>query len=1461
MAISNNPNDIINRIRSGNWNDSDLESLRQLLKNNDNETLQQLGKFNVSIDDGKKIHIGDRNYFNWSDEAIQAVVEVVQQGKDVTVINSTGKVSIYNYYNYYREETTTIPDETTEETDNLPCPYRGLFTFGPKDAEYFFGREVFIEELYQATQTKRFIPVLGASGSGKSSVIFAGLVPKLQQEDNWQFTHFRPGTDPFYALAQALVPLYTPDLNPTQLIIQADELSNYLKDTKKTNQLLKVFEQIQHNHPQSRTLLIADQFEELYTLCSDEQTRRNFLDILLNTFQSFKEQSSLSTLLIATMRADFLGNVLSYRPLADVLRNGDVKIRSMNEKELREIIEKPAQNLGVNFEAGLVERIFKDIDKEPGNLPLLEFALTELWKKRQGKNLTHKAYKEIGQVSGALTRYADEKYRQLKPEEQQKVHHIFVQLVRPGEGTEDTRRVATKAELNENNWNLVKKLADARLVITNRRVVTREQEDNSEQQQKTEQETVEVVHEALIRNWSQLREWMEADREFRAWQERMRGIMVHWQEMQRDGEQLLRGAALVQAEEKLKERQEELSEAEQEFIRLSQEQQEKEYKQKQRQRQLTFSGLVAFSVIVSLLAIRTFIGEQNALMRAEFGNLKARFAATQDFNALIEGIKLGKNLTKANWAEIKTRIQGIDMLREMVYWQGFKEYNSLDRHTTEINSVAFNHDGKLIASASSDTTATVWREDGTVVTTLRGHTNKIYRVRFGYHLAYGDEELIATASKDTTVKIWTLGGNLVDTLEHNSPAYRVAFSRKGDLIVTATKDGTVKFWKFDGSSFQIFKEHKRHSKEVRKISFSRNGELIGTASYDGTVNLWKSDGSFFKTLTGHQGHKVYSVAFSPNGDLIATASADKTVKLWTSDGNLLNTLEKHKKDVFSVVFNPDGKLIASTSYDNNVILWNRDGHLVNILEGHSDKVFSVDFSHDGKLIASAAADNTIKLWKPNGNLVDTLEGHSNPIYNAVFSPNGSLIASVGKDKTVKLWKKNTVKDTFKRYHCRRIAFSPKGDLIALACYDRKLYILDYHALLKSNDTRIASGISSKGLNSVAFSPKGDYIVTGNASGIIEVWKSDGSLLNNWKGHDKNIYDIAFSPDGNLIATASRDRTIKLWKPDGSEVKTLSDNSHKVLSVIFSPTKDLIISGSYDAKLKFWRQNGIPLKTLEKHEDRIYSIAFSPKGDLMATASADQSVKLWKPNGRFLRSLEGHSNLVTGVAFNPKGNMIASTSHDKTIKLWKRDGTLIHTLLGHNHLVEFLAFSPNDDILLTVSDDKTLKLWNLNLDDLLVRSCNWVSDYLKNNPNVSEEDRRLCGIEPSATAFFLQGEKLAADGNIDEAVSAFQKAVKLDSNLSLNSAKSLVFIGKTLVTQGQVDEAILAYNQAQELDSDLEISADDWNYICWKGSLNNQEEKVMFSCEKAVKIAPDNGLIRNNTGFARALISDFNGAIE
>ena len=358
----------------------------------------------------------------------------------ITGDSNTATITITNYY--YRENTTVVPIESTDAADeNLPCPYRGLFHFGPDDAEFFFGREVFVEELFAATQNRNFIPLLGASGSGKSSVVLAGLVPKLQNEGHWLFTHFRPGSEPFHALALALVPLYTQNLDATDKIIQARKLSQSLGDGEIS--LADVFAQIHQNHPTARVLLIADQFEEIYTLCADHKIRHSFLDSLLVSFQSSAYQSQYNHVLVATMRADFLGNALLYPPFGDVLKTDIKLISSMKHDELSQVIEKPAEKLGVTFEGGLVERILDDVEDEPGNLPLLEFALTELWKQRKGKQLTHTAYQHIGKVQGALARHADHNYGKLSATQKEQVRRIFIQLVHPGEGRQDTRRVAT----------------------------------------------------------------------------------------------------------------------------------------------------------------------------------------------------------------------------------------------------------------------------------------------------------------------------------------------------------------------------------------------------------------------------------------------------------------------------------------------------------------------------------------------------------------------------------------------------------------------------------------------------------------------------------------------------------------------------------------------------------------------------------------------------------------------------------------------------------------------------------------------------------------------------------------------------------------------------------------------------------------------------------------------------------
>jgi energy-coupling factor transporter ATP-binding protein EcfA2 len=600
---------------------------------------------------------------------------------------------------------------------------------------------------YSATKTNNFIPVLGASGSGKSSVVLAGLVPKLQKEGHWKFTHFRPGSEPFYALAEALVPLYTPELDQTEQIAQTRKLAGYLFNA--TVSLADVLRKIQQNHPNHRVLLIADQFEEIYTLCNNPEIRRKFLDCLLASLETPISLSSSATVLVTTMRADFLGNALSYRPFADVLQNADVKLGPMNREELTQVIEKPAQKLGVTFETGLVERILKDVEDQPGNLPLLEFALTELWNKRTGKQLTHQIYEEIGQVEGALARHADEKYGNLTAEEKEKVRRIFIQLVRPGEGAEDTRRIAMKAELGEQSWALVKQLADERLVVTSRNA--------------TSQETVEVVHEALIRNWGELREWMNTNRVFRAWQERLRGAKGQWEATNQDSGSLLRGAALAEAEEKLKERPEDLID-EQEFIEQSIQEGNrlKQIEAARRQRDIRTAWGVAAGSLVAVM-ISGGLGltawsekNQSELNQAEsLGRYSlSLFNENKQLEAFVPAIRAGKILQSQH----KTNPEVINALQTLLV-QG-RERNRLEGHSKSVNSVSFSPDGKTLASGSYDKTIKVWNlETGKEIRTLNGHSNTVNSVSFS-----PDGKTLASGSHDKTIKLWNLSELELDPL-------------------------------------------------------------------------------------------------------------------------------------------------------------------------------------------------------------------------------------------------------------------------------------------------------------------------------------------------------------------------------------------------------------------------------------------------------------------------------------------------------------------------------------------------------------------------------------------------------------------------------------------------------------------------------------------------------------------------
>ncbi|BAZ08590.1 WD-repeat protein [Calothrix sp. NIES-4071] len=1137
-----------------------------------------------------------------------------------------------------------------------PNPYQGLSAFAEEDAAFFFGREILVNSLVQATHKEPLVAVIGPSGSGKSSVVFAGLIPQLRDEGSWLIESFRPGNQPFYQLASALVRQLEPEISETEKLRLVPGLAADIQEGKVT--LQQVASRIIEHNSDKRLLLFIDQFEELYTLCQKEEQ-----DSFANTLLTAIHQKSLT--LVLTLRADFYGYVLSYRPLRDALQKFTPQlVSSMSREELIAAITQPAQKLEVQLEAQLQERILDDVGLQAGNLPLLEFALTRLWSKQQNRMLAHKAYDEIGGVKKALANHAQQIYSQLSETEQLKAPQVFIQLVRPGEGTEDTRRKATRKEVGEENWGLVTYLAGhtARLVVTGR--------DN-----KSGEDTVEVVHEALIREWVTLHKWMNANRQFRAWQERLRRAMYEWQQTQRDEGALLRGTALALAEEYLKQRPLDMSEAEQEFIQASVKLRDRLLKQEEerRKRRIVLTSITSvffagFAVFAGYQWRQAEIGQIQALNQSA----KANFTANRNsFDTLIDALRAGKRLQQFPLGINDQQVQAdiLTNLGQSVKW--VREQNRLQGHQDAIQSVSFSPNGQMLATASHDNTVKLWRRDGSLLKTLEGHTQQIMSVRFS-----PDGKTIASGSVDRTVRLWDSNGNIIRVIPaHDDWVMSVSFSPDGKTIATASADNTVKLWRLDGQLLSILKGHQDL---VRQVSFSPKGDQIITVSNDKTVKFWSLDGKkLLKTFDKHSG-AVISTDLSDDG-MIATGSVDGTVKLWDQKGTLLKTLE-HSGQVWSVSISRDGQIIVSSSDDGTVRLWARDGRLLDTWLSHEGAIPSVTFSPDGKILATVGNDGIAKLWQVNRSWLTVLVGHQDNALSGKFSLDGKLIASASSDGTVRIW-------------------SREGKLLS-----------------------IRTGHKGK-VNTVSFSPDGKTIVSGGDDTTIKLWSLDGQAQRTLGQHKDRVVSVSFSNDGQTIASASADGTAKLWSLDGKEPITLKGHKNRVLSIAISPDKQTIATAGDDKTVKLWSFRGQQLRTLKGHKREIWSVGFSPDGKTIVTASGDKTINLWRSDGTLITTLSRQTATVLDASFSPDGKMIASASSDRTIKLWRSDGTLITTLSGHSDMVHSVSFSHDSKWLVSAGGDKLVLLWDvsdISLKGLLEKGCRQVSDYLKTQANSLKE---------------------------------------------------------------------------------------------------------------------------------------------
>lgn len=573
-----------------------------------------------------------------------------------------------------------------------------------------------------------------------------------------------------------------------------------------------------------------------------------------------------------------------------------------------------------------------------------------------------------------------------------------------------------------------------------------------------------------------------------------------------------------------------------------------------------------------------------------------------------------------------------------------------------------------------------------------------------------DGRLIATGDGNNQVRLWRVTDDqlLLTCGGHSDWVRSVIFTPDSRTLISGSDDQTIRFW--DVSTETCYKTLSGPVSRVASLAVSPDGCTLASSGEDGSIHLWHiATGQYWKALKGHT-EPTWSVVFSPDGRMLASGSEDQTVRLWNfSTGQCLKILTGHRNWVQSVAFSPDGRTLASGSHDQTAKLWDiQTGECLRTLVGHTNWVWCVAYvlnlgynnTSNSFLLASASEDQTIRLWDVStGECLKTLMGHTNRIWSIAASPDGQILASGSDDKTLRLWDIQ-IGQCLKMLqgYSRKIfpvAFSPNGQILASSGDEAVIRFWD----VDTGGCLQTSGSCGSRIESVAFSPDGCKLVSGGEDKIIRLWDvKTRQCLKVLVGHPKQIWTVAFNPDGRTIASSGEDGQVWLWDiKTGQCQKVLEGHRNWVITITFSPNGRYIASASHDQTLKLWdAATGQLLRTFEGHPNAVLGVAFNSDSHLLASGGIDQSIKIWDvETGECLRTLTGHSDAIIPVAFWPQKPVVASGSLDHTIKLWDiHTGQCLKTLTGHTELIYSLSFHPHGDILASSSWDEKIKLWDI-----------------------------------------------------------------------------------------------------------------------------------------------------------------------
>ncbi len=1367
------------------------------------------------------------------------------------------------------------PTGTSEES-TLPVPageprnpYKGLRAFTREDAADFFGRDGLIEELAETLEgsltaeqhnvpAARLLTVIGPSGSGKSSVVMAGLLPGLQRgalsgSEAWVYLDpIVPGQRPLESLMLA----FAPHLPERSLRAIREDLED---DAARGLHLLAT-----HliRRPGARVVLMIDQFEELFTQAVSERERQQVIDLLVAAVT----EPGGPLIVLVTLRADFYDRPMQYPHLSQLIEAHQKTVLPLNLRDLRAVIEQPAAlpDVQLLFEGDLVGDLLFEAQGQAGALPLLEFTLDQLFQQRDGHWLTRKAYQQIGGVKGALAKHAESTYTSLPTDQHRRLARaLFLRLIDPGVTEQDTtRRRAAFSELSlrdPKQTAIMREVADtfvaARLLMTNEVAGTT---------------TIEVSHEAIIREWARLAEWLREAREDITLQQAVSADAAEWVRRSRPADRLYRGTQLIEAQVWAERNVPNADEVDflqasaverqyQEDVALNQKARELDLQRRvvSRQRML-IAALSIFSAVVILLALlaqSNFLHVQDLQRQAE---LQSQIDASRAFAAQANNALLKNQIDKALLLSVKANqtrntFDARDSLLNALEYS--PRLLTILEARAAVNQVVFRPDGQTLVSFGSRGEVTFWdmktRQGHTIHLDFRGHITTIPN----WALSPGGQT-VAGAS-DQGLWLWdTRTGAKITQLEpanpasdHNFPDITpIAFSPDGNLLASGRctqydaanncTQGRILLWHLTSqqpASQLLFSG----ASLITHLAFSPDGKTLLSSSQalpsgsgHGSLQIWDVAGG--KVLTPHFAGFTGVIAtfvLSPDGKTLAASDAINFIFLWDAASQKALAPPLSAKNVQSLAFSPDGKTFASGSVDKAVQLWDATSGAPSgaSLLGHGETITSLAFSPDGKKLASSDSSGAILLWNmTTGRSFGQLFSYTNRVSSAIFSPDGRLI----------------------------VAGNDQGKIILQdAATGNPFAILDATAgpIIQDNNPNTDNPLT---IESLAFSPDKRLLAAGRFDGTIFLWNAATKQLITHFRDEKHLKNIAFNADSRILAASYDTGAILLWDTVAHQVLHRlthpSVNSDTVSTMAFSPDGQMLASGNNDA-MTFWKvATGRPAsQRLTGHQTTIKSVAFSPDGHTLASIDENSNIMLWdvgtmKPLlSRPLVNVDPVTSIgvefQTGLTFSPDGTLLAAGG-DQSASVWDVAGheritnafhVPVNDPLNPYAYMRGVAFSPDGQHLLIISDtfsaNYAITLWNINRAVWQATACN-----IANRNFTLDEWQQFVGNQPYQKVC----SNFPADGSVTQD--------------ELRQAHANVLAGNLQGAQALYRQAT---QEAAQLDDDFLN-----NNVCWYASTDQFAQVVLPTCDRTVSLNPYNGEYYDSRGLARALTGNRQGAI-